>query len=201
MFETINQWVQEYQQFIYILIFTYCVSKASILPVFAGMLVAAESLVAGPALGAMIAGGFIGDMLRFVLARKYGDALVAKMPDALAMWMRKTLRLFEHYGIAYILLCRYPHGVRSFGVFPVGMSSMSFIRFLPLSITSVVLWTGLYFSLGYSVGEGMSELIEHNLAILSPMLLLVFITIGWFALRRIDKLEAQAEKAAESAEH
>ena len=47
----------------------------------------------------------------------------------------------------------------------------------------------------------MSELIEHNLAILSPMLLLVFITIGWFALRRIDKLEAQAEKAAESAEH
>jgi membrane protein DedA with SNARE-associated domain len=153
VFETINQWVQEYQQFIYILIFTYCVSKASILPVFAGMLVAAESLVAGPALGAMIAGGFIGDMLRFVLARKYGDALVAKMPDALAMWMRKTLRLFEHYGIAYILLCRYPHGVRSFGVFPVGMSSMSFIRFLPLSITSVVLWAGLYFSLGYSVGD------------------------------------------------
>jgi membrane protein DedA with SNARE-associated domain len=201
VFETINQWVQEYQQFIYILIFTYCVSKASILPVFAGMLVAAESLVAGPALGAMIAGGFIGDMVRFVLARKYGDALVAKMPDALAMWMRKTLRLFEHYGIAYILLCRYPHGVRSFGVFPVGMSSMSFIRFLPLSITSVVLWAGLYFSLGYSVGEGMSELIEHNLAILSPMLLLVFIMIGWFALRRIDKLEAQAEKAAESAEN
>lgn len=195
VFETINQWVQEYQQLAYILIFTYCVSKASILPVFAGMLVAAESLMAGPVLSAMIAGGFVGDMVRFWLARKYGDKIVAKMPGALSTWMRKTLRLFEHYGIAYILLCRYPHGVRSFGVFPVGMSSMSFVRFLPLSIASVVIWAVAYFGLGYSVGAGMSELIEHNLAMLSPILLLVFVVIGWFALRRIDRLEEQAEKA------
>lgn len=195
MFETINQWVQQYQQLAYILIFTYCVSKSSILPIFAGMLVIAESLMPVPALGAMITGGIVGDVARFVLARKYGDAIVAKMPDSLSGWMRKTLRLFEHYGIAYIMLCRYPHGVRSFGVFPVGMSSMSFIRFLPLSIVSVLIWVGLYFGLGFSLGAGMSELVEQNLAVLSPMLLLVFVVVGWLALRRIDKLEKRAEQA------
>ncbi|MCC9623878.1 DedA family protein [Thalassospira sp. MA62] len=195
MFETINLWVQQYQDLAYILIFTYCVSKASLLPIFAGMLVVAESLMPVPTLCAIIAGGIVGDSLRFVLARKYGDAIVAKLPDALSTWMGRTLRLFEHYGIAYILLCRYPHGVRSFGVFPVGMSSMAYIRFLPLSIISVVIWAVLYFAIGYSVGAGMSELVERNLTLLSPILLIVFLGLGWFAMRRIDKLEAKAEKA------
>ncbi|WP_296992738.1 DedA family protein [Thalassospira sp. UBA1131] len=195
MFETINLWIQDHQDLVYILIFTYCVSKSSILPVFAGMLVAAESLMIVPAVTSMIAGGLVGDVLRFGLARKYGDAIVRKLPKSLSDWMGKTLRLFEHYGVAYILLCRYPHGVRSFGVFPVGMSSMSFICFLPLSIASVLLWVGLYYGLGHSLGAGMSELVEQNLAMLSPILLIVFLVLGWFALRRIDRLEQQAERA------
>ena len=201
MFETINLWIQDHQDLVYILIFTYCVSKSSILPVFAGMLVAAESLMIVPAVTSMIVGGLVGDVLRFALARRYGDTIVRKLPTSLSEWMGKTLRLFEHYGVAYILLCRYPHGVRSFGVFPVGMSSMSFIRFLPLSIASVLIWVGLYYVLGHSLGAGMSELVEQNLAMLSPILLIVFLVLGWFAMRRIDKLEAQAEKAAKSAEH
>ncbi|KXJ51342.1 MAG: hypothetical protein AXW12_17200, partial [Thalassospira sp. Nap_22] len=170
MFETINLWIQDHQDLVYILIFTYCVSKSSILPVFAGMLVAAESLMIVPAVTSMIAGGLVGDVLRFGLARKYGDAIVRKLPKSLSDWMGKTLRLFEHYGVAYILLCRYPHGVRSFGVFPAGMSSMSFIRFLSLSIASVLLWVGFYYGLGHSLGAGMSELVEQNLAMLSPIL-------------------------------
>ena len=195
MFETINLWVQDHQSLVYMLIFTYCVSKSSILPIFAGMLVASESLLPVPSLIAMISGGLVGDALRFGIAWKYGDAIVAKLPKSLAVWMNKTLRLFEYYGIAYIMLCRYPHGVRSFGVFPVGMSSMSFLRFLPLSIASVLLWVAVYFGLGYSLGAGMSELVEHNMALLSPVLLIVFLALGWFALCRIDKLEEQAEKA------
>jgi membrane protein DedA with SNARE-associated domain len=197
VFETINLWIQDHQDLVYILIFTYCVSKSSILPVFAGMLVVAESLAVVPALTSMIAGGIAGDIARFGLARKYGDAIVRKLPKSLSDWMVKTLRLFEHYGVAYILLCRYPHGVRSFGVFPVGMSSMSFIRFLPLSIASVLIWVGVYYTLGFSLGAGMSELVEQNLAMLSPILLIAFLVLGWFAMRRIDKLEAQAELAAE----
>lgn len=195
MFETINLWIQDHQQLVYVLIFSYCVSKSSILPVFAGMLVAAESLMLVPTVTSMIAGGLVGDVLRFGLARSYGDAIVRKLPKSLSDWMGRTLRLFEHYGVAYILLCRYPHGIRSFGVFPVGMSSMSFIRFLPLSIASVLIWVGLYYGLGYSLGAGMSELVERNLTLLSPMLLIVFLALGWLAMRRIDRLEAEAERA------
>ncbi|KZB66033.1 MULTISPECIES: DedA family protein [Thalassospira] len=195
MFETINLWIQDHQQLVYSLIFTYCVSKASILPVFVGVFVVSESLLLGPSMIAMISGSVAGDLLRFWLGRKYGDAIVRKMPDALSKWMGKTLRLFEHYGVAYILLCRYPNTIRSISVFPVGMSSMSFMRFLPLSIASILIWIGIYFALGYVLGEGMSELLERNLTLLSPVLLIVFLGLGWFGLKRIDKLEQQAEKA------
>jgi len=195
VFETINLWIQDHQQLVYSLIFTYCVSKASILPVFVGVFVVSESLLLGPSMIAMISGSVAGDLLRFWLGRKYGDAIVRKMPDALSKWMGKTLRLFEHYGVAYILLCRYPNTIRSISVFPVGMSSMSFMRFLPLSIASILIWIGIYFALGYVLGEGMSELLERNLTLLSPVLLVVFLGLGWFGLKRIDKLEQQAEKA------
>nr|WP_242512989.1 DedA family protein [Thalassospira povalilytica] len=188
-------WIQDHQQLVYSLIFTYCVSKASILPVFVGVFVVSESLLLGPSMIAMISGSVAGDLLRFWLGRKYGDAIVRKMPDALSKWMGKTLRLFEHYGVAYILLCRYPNTIRSISVFPVGMSSMSFMRFLPLSIASILIWIGIYFALGYVLGEGMSELLERNLTLLSPVLLIVFLGLGWFGLKRIDKLEQQAEKA------
>lgn len=194
MFETINLWIQDHQQLVYSLIFTYCVSKASILPVFVGIFVMTESLLLGPSMVAMLSGACVGDMLRFWLGRKYGDAIVRKMPDALSNWMGKTMRLFEHYGVAYILLCRYPNTIRSISVFPVGMSSMSFMRFLPLSILSILIWIGAFFMLGYILGEGMSELLERNLTLLSPILLIVFLVLGWFAMRRIDKIEAEALK-------
>ncbi|MEQ8286134.1 DedA family protein [Thalassospira sp.] len=197
MIETINLWIQDHQDLVYILIFTYCVSKSSILPVFVGILVVSESLLLVPSLTAMIAGGFTGDMLRFWLGRRYGETIVAKMPKSFAGWMGKTMRLFEHYGVAYILLCRYPNTIRMIGMLPVGMSSMSLIRFLPLSIVSLLLWIGIYVALGYSLGAGMSELLEHNLMLLGPVLLLVFVAVGWFGLRRIDKLEERALKATE----
>ena len=107
------------------------------------------------------------------------------------------MRLFEHYGVAYILLCRYPNTIRMIGMLPVGMSSMSLIRFLPLSTLSLLLWIGIYVALGYSLGASMSELLEHNLMLLGPVLLLVFVAVGWLALRRIDKLEERALKATE----
>tara|TARA_R110000796_G_scaffold156351_2_gene272880 strand:- start:56369 stop:57019 length:651 start_codon:yes stop_codon:yes gene_type:complete len=195
--ETINLWIQDHQDLVYILIFTYCVSKSSILPVFVGILVASESLLLVPSLTAMIAGGFAGDMLRFGLGRRYGEVIVAKMPKSFAGWMGKTMRLFEHYGVAYILLCRYPNTIRMIGMLPVGMSSMSLIRFLPLSTLSLLLWVGIYVALGYSLGASMSELLEHNLMLLGPVLLLVFVAVGWLALRRIDKLEERALKATE----
>ncbi|WP_336081589.1 DedA family protein [Thalassospira sp. CH_XMU1448-2] len=195
MFETINLWIQDHQQLVYTLIFTYCVSKASILPVFVGIFVVSESLLPGPSIVAMLSGAFVGDMIRFWLGRKYGDAIMRKLPDGLSKWLGKTMRLFEHYGVAYILLCRYPNTIRSISVFPVGMSSMSFMRFLPLCIASILLWVGIYFALGYVLGEGMSELLERNLTLLSPILLIVFLGLGWFGLKRIDKLEQQAERA------
>jgi membrane protein DedA with SNARE-associated domain len=73
VFETINLWIQDHQQLVYSLIFTYCVSKASILPVFVGIFVVSESLLIGPSMIAMISGAFVGDMVRFWLGRKYGD--------------------------------------------------------------------------------------------------------------------------------
>ncbi len=194
MFETINLWIQDHQDLVYILIFTYCVSKTSILPVFAGVLVVSESLLLGPSLAAMIGGAIVGDIVRYGLGRRYGNAIVGKLPKSFSGWMGKTMRLFEHYGVAYILLCRYPNTIRMIGMLPVGMSKMSVVRFLPLSIISILLWVGVYFALGYGLGAGMNELVERNLMLVGPILLVVFLVLGWIGLRRIDKLEAEAIK-------
>ncbi|WP_085619148.1 DedA family protein [Thalassospira alkalitolerans] len=197
MFETINLWIHDHQQLVYTLIFTYCVSKSSFLPIFVGIFVVMESLLLVPSLTAMVAGGFVGDMVRFFIGRRYGDTIVGKLPDAVGIMIGKTMRLFEHYGVAYIMLCRYPNSIRSIGVFPVGMSSMGLGRFLVLSVVSMLAWIGIYFMFGYSFGAGMVELLEYNLALAGMAMLVVFVAVGWLALRRIDRLQARAMKVAD----
>lgn len=113
------------------------------------------------------------------------------------------MRLFERCGVAYIMLCRYPNTVRSISVFLVGMSSMSFMRFMPLSIASILIWVGSFFARGYALGEGMSELLERNLALLGPTLLIALLVLVWRGLRRIDRLNqhvlAKEEEARQAA--
>ena len=195
MIETLNGWVQNNEILFYFILFGYCAVKGSILPVLAGILVASQSLHAVPSVIAMFLGGVLGEAIRFAVGRRYGDALFEKLPKRLGKWLGKGVLLFEHFDSLYILLCRYPNGIRSIGSLPVGLGTMPWPRFMMFNLLSIGLWVGIYFALGYGFGASMSELLERNLALLSPVLLLVFVGGGWFAMRRIDRLEQQAERA------
>ena len=140
--QTVLALIDDYGTAVYAILFLYCALKSGALPLFGGY--AAQQGVLDPvAVGAAaLAGGYLGDELRFALARRYGMAWTAGRPR-LARWMARARRLLERYGTAYLFLYRYPKGMRTVGALPVGMTDMRWRRFTALNAASALLWATL----------------------------------------------------------
>lgn len=178
--------VHDYGLLVYVLLFVYCGLKSGSLPVFAGFAAYKGALDPGVVLGLTFAGGYLGDELRFALARRHGSGLLARWPWA-QKGVEKARLLMAHYGVWYIFLYRYPKGMRTIGAFPVGLGPMSWPTFTLLNAASAALWAGLLIGAGYFFGDVFASA-ESTWALASLALLVGFVALGYFALRRVTRL-------------
>lgn len=182
--EAINYWVQVNATLVYILLFGYCALKSGALPLFAGIAVQTAGLSFWPVFLAAFLGGYLGDEVRFAMARRYGDAVFARWPKG-RRWADRGRHLLNRYGAAYIFLYRYPKGMRTIGALPVGMSAMPWVHFTVLNAASALLWAGLLVGVGYGFGAGIAPLIDGHWGWVSIGLLVAFLLAGWMAWRRL----------------
>ena len=182
--ETINQWVQVNATLVYVLLFGYCALKSGSLPLFAGVLIHSGGLALWPVVAASFLGAYLGDELRFALARRYGATLMNRWART-RRWLAIGERLMERHGAAYIFLYRYPKGMRTIGALPVGLSPMIWPRFTMLNAASAALWAGLLVSVGYGFGASITQMIEGNWGWVSVVLLALFLVAGFLAIRRL----------------
>ena len=134
--------------------------------------------------GAAFTGGYLGDELRFFLARKYGERLTDNRPR-LTSWLGKAKLMLEHHGTAYIFLYRYPKGMRTIGAFPVGLTSMGWSTFTALNAASALVWVVILVGSGYVFGSAIDKAVSNNWGVVSIVMLGVFILLTLFAWRRL----------------
>jgi membrane protein DedA with SNARE-associated domain len=101
------------------------------------------------------AASFCGDQLYFYLGRRYGQLLLQRFPSFRGHAAQATA-LLERYDVALILAIRFLYGLRIAGPIAMGMSQVSWIRFLVLNLIGAVVWAILFSLGGYGFGRGMA---------------------------------------------
>lgn len=185
--------IREYGTLVYILLFAYCMLKSGILPLFAGYAAQVGALDFGIVAAATLAGGYLGDEVRFYIARNYGTGFLEKRPR-LAYLAGKASHLLERYGSAYIFIYRYPKGLRTVGALPVGLTSITWSKFTLLNFASALLWVTLFVGGGYAFGELIEQSIAGTWAAFSIIALLVFMGIVIFMFTQLNKKQIADEK-------
>ena len=166
--------IQQYGLLVYLLLFGYCALKSGWLPLFAGYAAQTGALSIDFVVLAVYMGGYLGDELRFALARAYGTAWLEK-PNRLGRLFKKASELANRYGTAYIFLYRYPKGLRTIGALPIGLTSISWPRFSLLNACSAVVWAIVLVGGGFTFGATFDSLGVENLTALSLLFLCVFL--------------------------
>ncbi|NDP48608.1 MAG: DedA family protein [Sulfuriferula multivorans] len=171
------------------------IAQYGLLAVFVGSLLEGETvlLLAGYAahrgyldFAAVVAvamlGAVIGDQVWFMLGRRQGTRLIARRP-----WLddkvQRAVALIEHHPKTTILAMRFAWGLRTALPIAVGMSHLSWHRFLLFNLLSALLWAPLVAGVGYAFGSLLSQhmaglhRVEHwfMLAVVILALLLHFV--------------------------
>ena len=180
--------IQQYGLLVYLLLFGYCALKSGWLPLFAGYAAHTGALDVGYVALAAFMGGYLGDELRFALARTYGTTWLEK-PNRLGRLFKTASELANRYGTAYIFLYRYPKGLRTIGALPIGLTSISWPRFSLLNACSAVVWAIVLVGGGFTFGATFDSLGVENLTALSLLFLCVFL----FTLYRLWNQAAEVK--------
>lgn len=181
--ELILGWIELNRFSVYVILFGYCALKSGALPFFAGLVAYAGSLDVIAVLAASFLGGYLGDELRFFLARRYGGQLWQMRPRWQSA-ISNGLGLLEKYGEFYIFLYRYPKGMRTIGALPVGLGKMPWPKFTILNALSAGSWSVALIWLGYALGEPLKDMVAEGWTMMSMGLLLAFALSAFFLFHR-----------------
>lgn len=160
-----------------------------------GLLIPGQTLVVGTAflaaeagvppwwlVGAAAAGGATGDFASYWAGRRYGPALLLRLPKRLRPGterIEKNRTLMGHHGIKVVLLGRFQPITRSFGPFFAGVARMPITAFSLANVASSLAMSALLVGAGYLAGLGF----RHATAYLGYGLLWGFLgAIALFAL-------------------
>lgn len=166
--------LEQYGLLVYLLLFGYCALKSGWLPLFAGYAAHIGALDVSLVVFATFMGGYLGDELRFALARTYGVSWLEK-PNRLGRLFKTASELANRYGAAYIFLYRYPKGLRTIGALPIGLTSINWRYFSLLNACSALVWVIVLVGGGYTFGATFDSLGIENLTALSILLLCIFL--------------------------
>lgn len=182
--ETFLALLEEYGLLVYALLFAYCSLKSGALPLFAGFAAYKGALDPSIVLILSFAGGYLGDELRFALARRYGEHIFARWT-----WTQEAIKrariLMARYGILYLFIYRYPKGMRTIGAIPVGLGEMPWRTFTILNAASAALWAGILVGTGYFFGNIVASAADRNWGVVSVALLFVFFVLTYVAWRQV----------------
>ena len=123
-------------------------------------------------------GGALGDVIYFFLGRRYGRSLLSRYPR-FAPAATRVRTMIERHPNATIVAIRFMYGLRSVGPAVIGMTEITYARFLVLNAIGASLWSCVWVGAGYFVGAAAErvltdiEKIEHELLIAAVALTIV----------------------------
>ncbi len=102
------------------------------------------------------AGAFIGDMIGFILGRKYGSHFTEKLAHKLFIkkeYIEETKTLVENHPFKTIFLGKFHPVGRALAPFASGASKLYASKFIPITFLSSFVWAFFFSLIGYIFGE------------------------------------------------
>lgn len=199
MFEQIQALVSEHGQWFYLITFLWAFIEGETFLIFAGFFASQELLHLPMLIVTAGIGTTCGDFCFFLLGRRYGARLVAKMPK-LARGQEKVAGWMVKNDVGFILTYRFIYGLRNVSAIAIGMSPISARRYFALNACGAFVWAVSFACGGYLFGhllikEGDNPIIAIMQGVLG--IFVVVVLVRYFVNRRAARQEA-AEAAAKT---
>jgi len=114
------------------------------------------------------------ERLENIFDSKFGKMMHLKKED-----VGKAENWFAEYGTKAVFLCRFVPIVRSLISIPAGMAKMSWVKFLPLTISGTFIWNLVLVHLGRFAGEAWESIVSY-INIYSRIVLVILILVVLF---------------------
>ena|SRR5690554_1324171 len=114
------------------------------------------------------------ERLENIFDSKFGKMMHLKKED-----VSKAENWFAEYGTKAVFLCRFVPIVRSLISIPAGMAKMSWVKFLPLTISGTFIWNLVLVHLGRFAGEAWESIVSY-INIYSRIVLVILILVVLF---------------------
>lgn len=166
--------IHQYGGWFYPLAFAWTFIEGETFVLVAGFFAAQGLLNAPLLLLAAWFGSFSGDQCYFWIGRRYGLRLLSHRPhwrspvDGALGWIKR-------YDKWFILSFRFIYGVRNFSSFALGISGISWRRFLALNFLAAFLWAAVFVGGGYFCGRALERMLGEIADRFSMIALAAFI--------------------------
>lgn len=100
---------------------------------------------------------FAGDQLFFQLGRLYGRSLLERFPS-LQQGTARARALLARHDVPVVLSIRFLYGLRIAGPIAIGMSGVSWRRFLVFNLLGAIAWALVIAGVGYWSGHALARL-------------------------------------------
>ncbi len=97
-------------------------------------------------------GGALGDLVYFIVGRRYGDALLARFPKFGPAATRVRAMIERHPNFT-IVAVRFLYGVRSVGPAAIGTTRISTLHFVILNAVGAIVWSACWVGAGFLLGS------------------------------------------------
>lgn len=200
------QLVQEYQQWIYLILFliVFCETGLVVTPFLPGdsLLFALGALAAIPAsglnllllIGLLIVAAILGDSFNYFTGSKIGSRIYLR-----DFWFLRrshidqTQRFYERYGGRTIIYARFVPIIRTFAPFVAGVAKMNYRRFFSFNIIGAFVWVVFFMMTGYLFGNLPAVKRHFSLLILAIIVLsmappIVAALKNWLSKRSTEQI-------------
>lgn len=149
------------QQYGYVAVFVGSVLEGETMLVLAGLAAHRGYLSLQWVIAVAAAGAFLGDLVYFVIGRRFGGRVLARWSRLQPSVARADALLARRRGALVVVGLRFLYGLRTAGVLAIGMSSMHWLRFASLNLLGVLLWAPIVAGAGYLLGNAVEPLLKH----------------------------------------
>lgn len=172
-------------QYGYLALFIGCLLEGETLLLLAGF-AAHQGYLSFPLVVLLaFAGGTLGDQFFFILGRRFGPGLIARLPHA-AERSQKVHQLLQRHHRWIIVCIRFMYGLRIAGPVIIGSSQLPLVVFAGFNMLGALLWAGLIAGIGYLFGQtGQWLLADLKQVETAAMLVIAAVGVLWLILRHV----------------
>ena len=142
--------------------------------ILGGVLANQHKLALAAVLVAAIAGAIIGDTIGYWVGKRYGEALLSKIPNRILKpdHIDRAEESVRNFGGKAVFIGRFTAALRALIPGIAGMSRISYGRFLAWNALGGLLWATAFVILGYLAGSQYKQ-IEHYANYVGIVLLVI----------------------------